>query len=138
MSIPEYMRRRNSTMFVSSPPFGYDDTDNCTNAGQSWHPPQTPPRGMVYHENSCMSHTPTHSQSNSTAGPSQVKPTDVVPALFSFPSLSSRHLEELPDVSQLSIRGTPTSRPKSQTTMKPILEGQSSNMNSRIRKQADM
>lgn len=51
MSVPEYVRRRNSTMFVGRPPFGSlgcESGDRTIPSG--WTPPMSPPPGMAYSE----------------------------------------------------------------------------------------
>jgi hypothetical protein len=116
MSIPEYERYRNSTMFVGSPPFGYEGTDdvddsltsnnptssndnNENNSHPSWHPPRVPPHDMIYREHLCPHLGPcqdTFVRSRSPAefttspeadAPDSMKLADVVPALFSSPDL---------------------------------------------------
>jgi len=125
MSIPEYVRRRNSTMFVEIPPFGHEDTEPCSRAGHSWHPPLTPPREMIYHEQLCTSYAPaTPSQDMAGAGPTAERLSEVAPALFSSPTLSShfvKHFDDLPDIAQMSLGRT--GRQQSQGTKVSMSEG---------------
>lgn len=124
MSIPECERYRNSTMFVGSPPFGYEGTDDRTsNDDSTWHPPRAPPHNMVYREHVCPHPGPcqnTFIRSRSRAkSPSpeaeipDMELVDVVPALFSSPELNPHSIEQsgrFPDISRLSIRDDEQSR----------------------------
>jgi hypothetical protein len=117
MSIPECERYRNSTMFVGSPPFGYEGTDDRTsNNDSTWHPPRTPPHSMVYREHICPHPGPCQDTfirgrspaklSSTEADVPDLKLVDVVPALYSSPELnphSSEQSRRFPDVSRLSI-----------------------------------
>ena len=97
MSVPEHVRYRNSTMFVGTPPFGYEGTDDWTSP--FWHPPMTPPHEMRHRTMNYPSVLrPTTSNRNTTPVTSdslkaaeQEAPefvmTDVVPALFSSPKI---------------------------------------------------
>ncbi|KAM0705459.1 hypothetical protein Q7P35_006818 [Cladosporium inversicolor] len=97
MSVPEHVRYRNSTMFVGTPPFGYEGTDDRTSP--FWHPPMTPPHEMRHRTMSYPS-VPRSTTSNRSITPvtsdslkvvEQKAPeyvmTDVVPALFSSPKI---------------------------------------------------
>lgn len=107
MSIPECVRYRNSTMFVGTPPFGYEGTDDCmSNSCSSWHPPRTPPRDMTYREPGCTvtSCTNTHPRSRSrgrSRSPNPqgftLEPRNVVPALFSSPKLNTSAVQHSND-----------------------------------------
>jgi hypothetical protein len=101
MSVPEYVRRRNSTMFVGAPPFGYACTDDCEgNACAFWHPPDVPPCGMKYHESSHLNRVPQESrQSPSTiqSWSDGIRSVDTVPCLFSSPKLSPDFVEHFDD-----------------------------------------
>ncbi|KAM0706061.1 hypothetical protein Q7P35_006609 [Cladosporium inversicolor] len=103
MSVPEHVRYRNSTMFVGTPPFGYEGTDDRTSP--FWHPPRTPPHEMRHRTMSCPS-VPRSTTSNRSTMPvtsdslkaaEQKAPefmiSDVVPALFSSPKIGS-HLAQ--------------------------------------------
>lgn len=107
MSIPECVRYRNSTMFVGTPPFGYEGTDDCTsNSCSSWHPPKTPSRDMTYREPgfTVPSCTNTHPRSRSrgwSRSPNpqsfNLEPRNVVPALFSSPKLNTQPVQHSND-----------------------------------------
>jgi hypothetical protein len=101
MSVPEYVRRRNSTMFVGTPPFGYACTDDCEeNACAFWHPPDVPPCGMQYHESSHLDRVPQESRQPSPILQSQsdgIRPVDTVPCLFSSPKLGPDFVEHFDD-----------------------------------------
>jgi hypothetical protein len=117
MSILECERYRNSTMFVGTPPFGYEGTDDRTvDDTSSWHPPRVPPHDMVYREHVCPHSGPcpdTYIGRRSRAkSPSPEAETpdmelvDVVPALYTSPKLNPHSIEHnghFPDVNQLSI-----------------------------------
>ena len=119
MSIPECERYRNSTMFVGSPPFGYEGTDDRTsNNDSTWHPPRAPPHNMVYREHLCPHPGPCRdtfirgrspaakAESSSEADVPDMKLVGVVPALFSSPRLKSHMVEDsgyFPDLSRLSV-----------------------------------
>jgi hypothetical protein len=124
MSVPECERYRNSTMFVGSPPFGYEGTDDRTsNNDSTWHPPRTPPHSMVYREHICPHPGPCQDTfirsrspakfSSTEADVPDMKLVDVVPALFSSPKLKSHMVEDsgyFPDLSRLSIHDNEQSR----------------------------
>jgi hypothetical protein len=117
MSIPECERYRNSTMFVGTPPFGYEGTDDRTaNNDPSWRPPRDPPDDMVYREHVCPHPGPCpdtdigrRSRAKSPSPEAEtpdMELVDVVPALFSCPKLiphSTEHSGNFPDLSRLSI-----------------------------------
>jgi hypothetical protein len=141
MSIPECERYRNSTMFVGSPPFGYEGTDDCTsNNDSTWHPPRAPPRNMVYREHICPHPGPcqdTFTRSRSPAKFSSsgenvpdLKLVEVVPALFSSPKLSPRVVEDsgeyFPSLSRLSVQDGEFSR-RSGNDLSSSLEGERTN-----------
>jgi hypothetical protein len=101
MSVPEYVRRRNSTMFVGTPPFGYACTDDCVgNACAFWHPPDVPSCGMQYYESSHLNRVPQKSRQPSLTPQSQsdgIRPVDTVSCLFSSPKLSPDFVEHFDD-----------------------------------------
>jgi hypothetical protein len=124
MSIPECERYRNSTMFVGSPPFGYEGTDDRTDTDpSSWHPPRVPPHDMVYREHICPHVGPCpeayigrQSRAKSPSPEAEIPEmdlVDVVPALYSSPKLNphlAEHGGHFPDISQLSIHDNKQSR----------------------------
>jgi hypothetical protein len=124
MSIPECERYRNSTMFVGSPPFGYEGTDDRTsNNDSTWHPPRAPPHNMVYREHLCPHPGPCRDTfirgrspakfESSEADVPDMKLVGVVPALFSSPRLKSHMVEDsgyFPDLSRLSVHDNEQSR----------------------------
>jgi hypothetical protein len=130
MSVPESERYRNSTMFVGSPPFGYEGTDDRTsNDDSTWHPPRAPPHNMVYREHLCPHPGPCpekylgrQQQLRAKSSPSPVAEildmdlVDVVPALYSSPKLinpllaAERRGEHFPDVGRLSMLDNGQSR----------------------------
>ena len=138
MSVPERERYRNSTMFVGSPPFGYDGTDDdrTPNNDSSWHPPRTPPHNMVYREHLCphlgscqdtfvRSRSPAKFTSPKADIP-DLKLVDVVPALFSSPELSPQSNEQgeyFPDLVQLSVHDDKQSHGTGKSIVMSALDG---------------
>lgn len=117
MAVPECERYRNSTMFVGTPPFGYEGTDERTSENtSSWHPPRIPPNEMVYREHTCPHHGPCPDKyvnspslgntSSPEATAPEMKLVDVVPALFSSPKLDPHPIEHggyFPDFSRFGV-----------------------------------
>ncbi|KAK5149747.1 hypothetical protein LTS14_010668 [Recurvomyces mirabilis] len=114
-SPPEYIRRRNSTMFIGQPPFGFEGTDDCPgDTYVNFLPPRTPPPEMLYHERG---HTPYADCTSSSAVPqhawpsrTDLKPVDTVPTLFSSPHVVSRRRTsgdgtDMPNISRLNLGG---------------------------------
>lgn len=114
-SPPEYIRRRNGTMFTGQPPFGFEGTDDCPgDTYKNFLPPRTPPPEMLYHERG---HTPYADCTSSSAvpqhawpSPTNLKPVDTVPALFSSPHAVSRQRTsgdgtDIPNTSRLNLGG---------------------------------
>ena len=128
MSVPESERYRNSTMFVGSPPFGYEGTDDRTsNDDSTWHPPRAPPHNMVYREHLCPHPGPCpekylgRQQRSRAKSPSpeadipDMDLVDVVPALYSSPKLinpllAAERRGHFPDVGRLSMLDNGQSR----------------------------
>jgi len=128
-------------MFVGTPPFGYEGTDEHESKNSSsWHPPRTPPKDMVYREHICAHDGPCpdkYATSRSLEGTSSpeadvpdMKLVDVVPALFSSPTLDPQtieHSECFPDFSRLSVHGSRHS-PGSRNNDMNTLEGRQEQM----------
>lgn len=118
MSVPEHVRYHNSTMFIETPPFGYESTDDRT--FPLWHPSRTPPHEIKHRTMSCpsvenstvcnRSLTPVTSQSSKAAEQKALEfaMTDVVPALFSSPKIGphlAQQTDGSPDMSISDITG---------------------------------
>lgn len=106
MSVPECARYRNSTMFVGTPPFGYECTDdNGPDTCHRWEPPRTPPCGMTYREiQHPVAAASPHVDSGSRLQPKsqlpdwdvpEMKLTDVVPALYSSPRIGPQLIQDV-------------------------------------------
>lgn len=92
-------------MFVGTPPFGYQCTDDHeSNKTRYWKPPRTPPCGMAYREIHHPGAAASWPRDDSESGlrpksrfpdldVPEMKLTDVVPALFSSPKLGSKIIQ---------------------------------------------
>ncbi|KAK3617122.1 hypothetical protein LTR56_025498 [Elasticomyces elasticus] len=118
-SPPEYLRRRNSTMFCGQPPFGSEGTDDCPgDTYKNFLPPLTPPPDMLYYEPGYSQHADHTSGSAgpryASSSPSHLKPVDNVPALFSSPHIGPHANPSdmvMPDINRLNLGGAPRAAP---------------------------
>lgn len=111
MSVPECARYRNSTMFVGTPPFGYECTDDHEpDTSHRWEPPRTPPCGMTYREiHHPVAAASLHVDSGSRLRPKPRSPdldvpemrlTDVVPVLYSSPRIDPQLIQDIDEHSR--------------------------------------
>ncbi|KAK4888519.1 hypothetical protein LTR27_012580 [Elasticomyces elasticus] len=100
--VPQYVRRRYSTMFNGQPPFAFESTDDCQESGIPYVDSKTPPPGCSYHENPFQGFAPPAHASTPPAPLSRdevvlerLAPQEAVPAMFSPPKLSPAKVAEL-------------------------------------------
>lgn len=130
MSVPECARYRNSTMFVGTPPFGYECTDDHEpDTNHRWEPPRTPPCGMTYREiQHPVAAANPHVHSGSRLQPKsqlpgldspEMKVTDVVPALYSSPRISPQLIQDVKENSRTCRSGLQDVRHASESYNRP-------------------
>ncbi|TKA83877.1 hypothetical protein B0A55_00124 [Friedmanniomyces simplex] len=98
--VPQFVRRRYSTMFNEHPPFAYENTDDRQDPSLQSYCSRTPPPGCNYRENPFQGYTPHAIPPPAVALDhdqvvlERIMPQDVVPALYSSPRLSPRKATE--------------------------------------------
>lgn len=99
--VPQFVRRRYSTMFNGQPPFAFEHTDDRQDPGTPPYCSKTPPPGLSYHENPFQGYAPHAIPPRPVALDHdqvvlhRITPQDVVPALSPSPKISPIKAAEL-------------------------------------------